>query len=481
VCKRINLAKAISEKETTMKKRTTLKIFRCLALGICLLTSGLGFAAQVDIYLRAGTTTQTMADGRTVLMWGFAKDSGPAVQDGTITVPGPALALGPDAQSLVIHLTNTLTTPVSIVIPGQYALQGNPVRNPDGRARSFTHEAPPGGTAVYTWPNLQPGTYLYHSGSHPALQVQMGLYGTLTRLVSFGEAYPGVRFEREMALLFSEVDPNLHDAVAADDYGPGKTVTSTLKYTPQYFFINGVSYTNGLLPVFAGSPGDRILVRFLNAGLDYRAPTLNGGYFSLLSEDGNLLPFPRETYTTLLPPLKTMDALFSVEASSPPQTFALYDRRLGLVNATDQGAGGMLTHLDVSTPVFPTDLPATWITNHFGPGPSYPPGTIGSLDDPDNDGVSNINEYISGTHPNDPQSYLRITALSPPDPLAGTVITFSDTAAGRLYNLESSTNLMAGGWDTVHTNVAGFAGAMWLNDPRPQVPARFYRIKLASP
>jgi FtsP/CotA-like multicopper oxidase with cupredoxin domain len=473
--------KALSEKETIMKKTMTIDIFRRLALGTCLLAAGIGLSAQVDIYLRAGATTMTMADGRPVLMWGFAKDSGPSVQDGTITVPGPVLALGPDAQGLVIHLTNTLTTPVSVVIPGQYAVQGDPARNLDGRARSFTHEAPPGGTAVYTWPNLQPGTYLYHSGSHPALQVQMGLYGALTRLAGFGEAYPGVRFEREMALLFSEVDPDLHDAVAADDYGPGKTVTSTLKYSPQYFLISGVSYTNGLLPVFAGSPGDRILVRFLNAGLDYRAPTLNGGYFSLLSEDGNLLPFPRETYTAMLSPLKTMDALFSVAPSAPPQTFPLYDRRLGLVNSTSQEAGGMLTHLDVSTPVCPVDVPAEWVIANFGPGPVYPLGTTGNLDDPDLDGVSNINEYISGTNPTDPLSYLRITALSPPDPEAGTVITFGDTAAGRLYNVESSTNLLSGSWETIHANVPGFPGAMWLTDARPLVSARFYRIKLACP
>jgi FtsP/CotA-like multicopper oxidase with cupredoxin domain len=422
-----------------------------------------------------------MADGRPVVMWGFAQDSGPSVQDGVITVPGPAIALGPDAQSLVIHLNNTLTTPVSVVIPGQYALQGDPERNLDGRARSFTHEAPPGGTADYTWPNIQPGTYMYHSGSHAALQVQMGLYGALTRLAGFGEAYPGVRFERELTLLFSEVDPDLHDAVAANDYGPDKTVTSTLKYSPQYFLIDGVSYTNGLLPVFAGRPGDRILLRLINAGIDYRIPTLNNGYFSLLSEDGSLLPFPRETYTTLLPPLKTMDALFAVSPSDGPQTFALYDRRLGLVNSISQEAGGMLTHLDVSNPTCPVVVTAEWITTFFGAGPSYPANTVGALDDPDGDGVSNINEFISGTNPNNSLSYLRITALSPPDPMAGTLITFGDTAAGRLYNLESRTNLLAGAWDTVYTNVAGFAGVMWLNDPRPLVPARFYRIKLACP
>lgn len=462
-----------------MKQTTAHATFRLLALGTCLLTAGMGSGAQADIHLRAGATTVTMADGRQVLMWGFAKDSGPLVQDGEITVPGPAIALGPDAQSLVIHLKNTLTEPVSVVIPGQFAVQGDPARNPDGRVRSFTHEAPPGGTADYTWPNLQPGTYLYHSGSHPALQVQMGLYGAVTRLSGFGEAYPGVQFERERTLLFSEIDPDLHDAVAADDYGPGKTVTSTLKYSPQYFLINSVSYTNGLLPVFVGRPGDRILLRFINAGLDYRIPTLNNGYFALLSEDGSPLPYPRETYTAMLSPLKTMDALFSVAAEAPPQTFALYDRRLGLVNATSMDMGGMLTHLDVSSPACPVDVPADWIADNFGPGPVYPPDTVGPLDDPDGDGKNNLDEYMSGTDPDDPLSYLRVMALTAPDP--ATVITFGNTAAGRLYNVECCTNLMAGVWDTIRTNVAGFAGTMWLTDPQPPAPTRFYRIKLACP
>jgi hypothetical protein len=70
-------------------------------------------------------------------------------------------------------------------------------------------------------------------------------------------------------------------------------------------------------------------------------------------------------------------------------------------------------------------------------------------------------------------------ALTAPDP--ATVITFGNTAAGRLYNVECCTNLMAGVWDTIRTNVAGFAGTMWLTDPQPPAPTRFYRIKLACP
>lgn len=459
-----------------MKQITAKTLFRKLVFGSSLLAAGVSQSAPLSVYLRAGTTTLTMADGRSVMMWGFAQDSGPLVEDGTIAVPGPALALSPDNQSLTIHLKNTLPEPVSIVIPGQWAVQGDPQRNPDGRARSFTHEAPPGGTAVYTWPDIKPGTYVYHSGSHPALQVQMGLYGSLTRLYGFGEAYPGIHFEREVALMMSEIDPALHDAVAADDYGPGKSVTSTLDYRPQYFLINGVSYTNGMLPVFAGRPSDRILLRLFNVGLDYHIPALNEGYFSLISEDGNLLPYPRETYSVMLPPLKTMDALFTVSPAGGSQLFAMYDRRLGLVNADSAGAGGMLTHLNVNTPPPITDIPDTWITDFFGPGP-YPSGTVGPTDDPDNDGVNNFSEYIAGTNPNNGLSFLRIVELwIPPSTNQDVVVTFSETATERLYDLQSSTNLVSGEWTTIRANIPGYSGEMWLTGLPVSSAPRFYRV-----
>ncbi|GEM_PF-1019998 len=331
---------------------------RLFVLGVCLMLAGTSRGALTELYLRAALTTNTMTDGRTVVMWGFAQDSSASNQDGTITVPGPAIAVGPGNQDLVIHLTNTLPEPVSLVMPSQQAALGNPVRNPDGRVRSFTHEAPPGGMADYAWSNLQAGTYLYHSGSHPALQVQMGLYGSLTKLDGAGMAYPAVPFDSQVTLLFSAIDPDLHDAVASGNYGPGKQVTSTLAYHPQYFFINGVSYTNGLPPVPAGQPNGRILLRLINAGIDYHIPTLDGADFQLVAEDGNPMPYTRQTYTTPLAPLKTMDAVLRVYQTN---VFALYDRRLGLVIATN-GFGGMLAHLAVNAPWLP-DAPFVDITN----------------------------------------------------------------------------------------------------------------------
>jgi FtsP/CotA-like multicopper oxidase with cupredoxin domain len=253
-------------------------------------------------------------------------------------------------------------------------------------------------------------------------------------------------------------------------------VTSTLDYRPQYFLINGVSYTNGMLPVFAGRPSDRILLRLFNVGLDYHIPALNEGYFSLISEDGNLLPYPRETYSVMLPPLKTMDALFTVSPAGGSQLFAMYDRRLGLVNADSAGAGGMLTHLNVNTPPPITDIPDTWITDFFGPGP-YPSGTVGPADDPDNDGVNNFSEYIAGTNPNNGLSFLRIVELwIPPSTNQDVVVTFSETATERLYDLQSSTNLVSGEWTTIRANIPGYSGEMWLTGLPVSSAPRFYRV-----
>ncbi|MBA4388825.1 MAG: hypothetical protein C0404_12650, partial [Verrucomicrobia bacterium] len=320
-------------------KRTILLFVGCLVAG--------GVAHGADFYLRTGVITNVMPDGRSVVMWAFAQDTAFEARNGTLTVPGPALTMPPGDSNLTIHLDNDLPEPVSIVIPGLIStISPVPSRMGDGRATSFTHEAAPGNVAPenYGWTNVAAGTHLYFSGSHSAVQVQMGLYGAIKRDAAAGQAYAGVPYSRDVTLLFSEIDPALHDAVADGTYGPGEAMTSTVDYLPKYFLINGVSYTNGLLHISAGVAGDKILLRILNAGLGLRTPTLNGAYAQLVAEDGNKLPYPRQTYTVPLPPLTTMDAILT---ASTAQSLAIYDRRLGLVNGTNS-PGGMLAYLDVN-------------------------------------------------------------------------------------------------------------------------------------
>jgi FtsP/CotA-like multicopper oxidase with cupredoxin domain len=299
----------------------------------------------VEYYLRADTLTKTMPGGVDIPMWGFAQDTSFGALDGQVTVPGPLLTVPEGDPNLIIHLDNNLTVPVSIVINGQIAKM-TPVRNPDGRVHSFTHETAPGNTTAvdYVWTSFKPGTFIYQSGTHPAVQVQMGLYGGITKNFSVGQAYQDVNYVKQVPLFFSEIDPDLHNAVATGNYGPGKAVTSTIDYEPKYFLINGQAYSGSSVPVLAGRTNQKILLRFFNMGIETRSPLLQGLYMKSVAEDGNPYQYPKESYTLPLTAAKTIDAVIT---SPTMGRFPLYDRRLALTNAA-QSSGGMLIYLDIT-------------------------------------------------------------------------------------------------------------------------------------
>lgn len=323
-------------------------------------------ASAVEYWLRAEAVNVTMPDGIVVPMWGYALTDA-TFATGTATVPGPALSVPPGDPVLTIHLQNNLPEPTSIVIPGQVAAM-TPVWD-DGatgarvsagaRVRSFTHETlAGGGTADYTWNNVKPGTYLYHSGTHPQVQVQMGLYGGVTGDVvaatdaAPAQAYAGVPYANEVTLLFSEIDPALHEAVASGSYGTAFGPTSTFDYQPKYFLINGQPHAAGANPLATLVAGERTLLRFLNAGLQTHVPVINGQYLQMIAEDGNPYPWPanpRQQYSVLLPAAKTVDAILTptLAAGTGPTRYAIYDRRLNLTSGAAQD-GGMLAMLEVS-------------------------------------------------------------------------------------------------------------------------------------
>lgn len=352
-----------------MRRTLTGKLARSIvpAVTACLLCAGPAVAAEY--WLCAGTTTKTMPDpdgagpktGQVITMWGFARDDNNDLSDGCgrrPQVPGPPLLVpAGDTSGLTVHLRNDLprlnrrVVPVSIVIAGQAsgaggAPPGSFFTDAQGRerVRSFTRETRPGTPRTYTWPNFRPGTYLYTSGSHPALQVQMGLYGMARKDDSAGAAYAGVPYDQGVTLLYSEIYPALHAAVRRNLYGPGKRITSTLRYRPSYFLVNGQPFAAGVTAnIPAGAALSTTLIRFLNAGLQSHVPVIHGAYLRLVAEDGNPYAYPAERYSALLPAGKTIDALFTPQN---PGIYPIYDRRLSLTNAK-MTPGGLLSFLEV--------------------------------------------------------------------------------------------------------------------------------------
>jgi FtsP/CotA-like multicopper oxidase with cupredoxin domain len=326
-----------------MMNRTTRKR-RWLPVALLALASSIGpaFAQQTVVNLKVGTTDVMMPDGQVIPMWGY----GWAGAGNPITVPGPDIVITSDSTSLRVNLTNELATgtAVSIIIPGlgmpvaEGAVGPTVARNPDGRIRSFTHEATAGATVAYIFNNVKPGTYLYHSGTHPAVQVQMGLYGAVKMDAANGEAYAGVPYDAEVQLLYSEIDPALHEVVDAGTYGT--SMTSTIDYNPQYFLVNGQPYSSTTAVVSQVTAGQTVLVRLLNAGLEAHTPVFQGLRVSAIAEDGNLYPTAKDLYAVLLAAGKTRDVL----VSPPVGTYPIYDHSLYLTNGA-ASPGGLLSYL----------------------------------------------------------------------------------------------------------------------------------------
>lgn len=305
-------------------------------------------AKAVEYYLWAGKTNLTLPNGTVVPMWGYAleADNSFATLEGVPSVPGPALIVPPNDTTLTIHLLNrNIPEAVSLYIPTLYsALQPVFFVDPNGhrRVRSLTASVPQGTQTTYTWSNVTPGTYLYQSGSHPAVQVQMGLYGGLTANAGTRQAYPGFSYDREQTLLYSEIDTALHAAVNNGTYGT-PAFPSAFEYHPQYYLVNGKPFESSDAPTALGEANDRVLIRFLNAGLKEHTPMLLGQRFQLIGEDGNRYPFIKDLSSFLLAPGKTVDALFTPLQAG---TYAIFDRSLAVSNA-GAANGGLISRFAV--------------------------------------------------------------------------------------------------------------------------------------
>ena len=283
------------------------------AASVLLLSAG---AATAQVALTAKATSTTLPDGQTVPMWGlFCTPSTTATVSGggTCASVNPAAGAGTTSWApplitvqaggtLTVTLTNSLKVPTSLVIVGQLGagLGASPTRAPSpvhttqdttwpiaaagptytpptqsDRVQSFATEVAAGATTTagaLTWTGLKAGTYLLESGTHPSIQGPMGLYGIVVvtdTTASPATAYPAagtlaaVKYDSDVPLLLSEIDPVQNSAVATAVGKPGFSETTVwsgqpggcadpasatylacyppaVNYDPRYYLINGV-------------------------------------------------------------------------------------------------------------------------------------------------------------------------------------------------------------------------------------------------
>lgn len=257
-------------------------------------------------------------DGNSIHAWGYG------VAGGDMQYPGPTLIVN-QGDTVTLRLVNELPVPVSLVFPGQEGVAAT-----GGVPGLLAREARPGEAVSYTFQAREPGTYLYHSGSRPELQVEMGLVGALiVRPATPGRAYPhpATAFDHEYLFLLTEMDPRIHEQV---EQGRMDLVDLT-DYRPVYWFINGRAAPDTMAPAGAPwlpnqpydcmpmmHPGEQILLRLIGAGRDPHPFHTHGNHAAVIARDARLLEsspgagpnLAREHFTVTVTPGQTTDALF---------------------------------------------------------------------------------------------------------------------------------------------------------------------------
>jgi len=308
----------------------------------------------------------TIPDGNVVYMWGFSAGDAPFQH------PSPVLCVD-EGDTVTIVLHNTLAEDVSIIFPGQEDVLANglpsqPVFNVAGELVSLAPVAPAnGGSVTYSFVARNPGTFIFESGTEPAKQINMGLYGALVvrpamnvydpttgellEAYAYNDAASRYRPEAEYLLIISEIDPMLHVAVEQG------YLYNMNDYTPRYWMYNGRAFPDtvasngadwlpnqpygslvyiypyddqpflpdGVTPNINYNPYPA-LIRHLNVGtMDYSHHP-HGNHGRVIARDGHLLQgslgedMSLEEFSVTVGPGQTMDSLFQwvdVEKWSP--------------------------------------------------------------------------------------------------------------------------------------------------------------------
>lgn len=279
--------------------------------------------------LRAAAAHIDTPDGDSLLIWAY----GDAAAGTPEQLPGPTLIVN-QGDVVTVNLGNQLTVPVSMVFPGQTGVTATPAGGPTNDGL-LTLEAGPGGTVQYQFTAIRPGTFLYHSGTRPELQVEMGLYGALivrptgfdqdTNRTAYG--HPDSAYDHEYLFLLSEMDPNIHDLV---DFGFMNLVDNTEAF-PVFWFINGRNGLDTTAPpdvpwqphqpynaLARTHPGEKVLLRMIGAGRDLHPFHPHGDHHRIIARDAMLLSsapgrganLATDDFTTSVLPGATVDAIF---------------------------------------------------------------------------------------------------------------------------------------------------------------------------
>ncbi len=303
-----------------------------------------GEAGVVEYDLTAEVVDWTVVDGEVVEVWGYNGQ-----------YPGPLIE-AEVGDTVRVHLTNNLPEGTTI------HWHGLEVPNDQDGVPGITQlMIEPGQRYTYEFEVDQPGTTMYHTHANTVKQLGRGLVGPF--VVREKAAKQSPKYDADYTLVLHEIDG--------------------------LFTINGHSFPETLAhedSLLSIEEGDRVLVRFVNAGQQHHPMHLHGHQFRVVELDSNRLENPYWINTVDVAPGQSV----AVEIlGTNPGTWTFHCHILPHVTNRGEYPGGMLTVLDYTDhtsmfegadpPQVPQDVdgaaPATQ------PAPSAEPEAAGSVVD----------------------------------------------------------------------------------------------------
>ncbi|HBI02738.1 MAG TPA: copper oxidase, partial [Paenibacillaceae bacterium] len=225
---------------------------------------------KVTVDLVAKETETELAPGVKMPVWTYNG-----------TVPGQEIRVK-QGQDITVNLKNELSVPATI------HWHGYPVPNDQDGVPGLTQETvKPGQTFTYHFNAKMAGTYWYHSHEDSANQVGKGLAGTLIVEKNDEQQKP----DKDLTVMLQEwVKPMAgmdHSNMSGMDHSQMMTQdTSTMDHMAMYnlFTVNGKS--GSLIDPLKVKTGDKIRVRFINAGFQTRLMDFGNVSYKVVSTDG---------------------------------------------------------------------------------------------------------------------------------------------------------------------------------------------------
>ena len=321
-------------------KRTAVSLLTSVVLavpGVVIATASPAAAAPVSVDLYAVSGSTTLPDGATVPVYGYSLTNAPATQPGGPTIQAT------EGELVTITLHNQLTAPTALRVQGQSLTLDATGANAGGtRSYTFTARA---GTYLYEAAPLLPGRPA--ASDNTQHQAAMGLHGALVVApaapVPANQAYANANaaYATDQVLLLSEIDPALNNAPNPADF-------DMRKWKPRYFLINGKAHPDSAGITAAG--GTRVLLRYVNAGVDYHSMAVLGARQSLIALDGSPLADERDYTAETIGPGQTADTIVTTPVTDGDVVLSVYDASLLLHNSNAAGSGGMYTSLNATNP-----------------------------------------------------------------------------------------------------------------------------------